>query len=174
MNKINRKDEIEIDSKVDQDEEPTVEENTDTSGPNAASDPLKTDSHDQVATRRDLIELHKRMVDMFKTLSTGLTALTTEKAEKDRATLSARIDEMERSLNTMEGMVRIEMVPQFRTVLNEALEERDIGSSSRLGQRIFMAALAVACVTAGVIWSADISAAWTAALDYGQNLLTQN
>jgi hypothetical protein len=121
-----------------------------------------------------LIELHKRMVYMFKTLSTGLTALTTEKAEKDRATLSARIDEMERSLNTMEGMVRIEMVPQFRTVLNEALEERDIGSPSRLGQRLFLAALAVACVSAGVIWSADISAAWTAALDYGQNLLTQN
>lgn len=167
MNKINRTDDLEV--------EPVMADEDETQTPqNEAETPKSGEAQDQVALRGDLIELHKRMVDMFKTLSTGLTTITTEKADKDRAVLSARIDEMERSLNTMEGMVRIEMVPQFRAVLNEALEERAIGSTSRVRSWGVAAVLIAAGITAGTVWSDEIATHWASLSEYIRGALGQN
>lgn len=106
-----------------------------------------------VATRRDLVELHKRWVAMFATLKEGLSEKSVKKAQADRLELCERLDEVNRSVNTMEGMMRIEMTPQFRTVLNEAFEERNIGVQPRRGAFLVKLALLVAAFAAGTIYS---------------------
>lgn len=122
------------------------------------------------ARQSDLVELHKRIVAMFTTLREGLGDQSEAKAARDRKEICERLDELEQSMNCMEGMLRIEMTPQIRSVLNEALEECNIGVQSRWRGGFFRAVLLTAGVVAGVVWSAEITQAATAATAFVMEL----
>ena len=111
----------------------------------------------QVATRSDLVALHKRMVEMFSTLSDGLGESANQKAATDRLELCDRLDEMERSVNTMEGMLRIELLPQIDGVVSAALEKRNVGNSKKFKPITLNILIAAAAICAGVYWSGTIT-----------------
>lgn len=143
MNKVNTKEKFEQEPVVVDKEKPTKK--------SAAST-----AREKSATRGDLVDLHKRMVEMFSTLQDGLGKMSDQKAAKDRLEICEQLNEMERSVNTMEGMLRIEMVPQFRAVLNDALEERRIGVQPRVRPIIVKGLFLLVGLGAGTFWSSEI------------------
>ena len=76
-----------------------------------------------LATRADLIEMHKRITTMFATLNQGLGEMYTAKAEADRTVLSARLDEVEEAVNRMEGALRIEFEPVLKSAIAEVMAQ---------------------------------------------------
>jgi hypothetical protein len=121
-----------------------------------------------VAKKADLAELHKRNVQLFATLKDGLGAMSEKKAAEDRASVLARLDEMEQSVNSMEGMLRIEMAPKLREMLNEMLEEVQPRKS-----RMWPRALAVVlCLGIGLAVGARFSTELTAFAATAQTKIT--
>ena len=78
---------------------------------------LLTKGDEALAKRKDLTELHKRIVTMFTTLNQGLVEGQTAKAQQDRVQLVQRLDEVERAINSMEGALRIELEPLIRNIV---------------------------------------------------------
>lgn len=76
-----------------------------------------------VARRGDLVELNNRIVKLFTTLNTGLGEQQKAKAAEDRAALVARLDEMETSVNRMEGALRIEFEPLMRKAMEDVVQQ---------------------------------------------------
>lgn len=99
-----------------------------------------------LATRRDLVELNKRLVETIATLGKGLSEQSAEKAAADRRQLSERLEEMRDEVNAMEGLLRIELAPQFRMMLNESLDEH----LSRKGRGWRAVAWSAAMIAAGI------------------------
>lgn len=110
------------------------------------------------ATRRDLVELNKKIVAMFRTLNEGLSDQASQKAAADRRALAERMDEMTDALNGMEGMLRIEIAPQFRMMLNEAFSEY-LPQRRRRHSVVMGVLLCGAGVVIGVVFSDQIAAA---------------
>lgn len=85
-----------------------------------------------VARRGDLVELNNRIVKLFTTLNTGLGEQHMAKASEDRAALVARLDEMETSVNRMEGALRIEFEPLMRKAMEDVVSQH-VSPPRRLG-----------------------------------------
>lgn len=109
-----------------------------------------------MATRRDLVELNKRLVEMLTTLNAGLSEQQTRKAEDDRRELSAKLEEMEQAVNAMEGLLRIELAPQFRMMLNESFEDHFPRRRAAWRTWAGAAAAALAGVAVGVNFSPEL------------------
>ena len=90
----------------------------------ASKAPSQSQAGDEPALKRDLVELHRRIVTMFTTLNKGLAEGSERKAAEDRAEITARLDRMEEAVNKMEGILRIEMAPQIRAIVQEELEDQ--------------------------------------------------
>jgi hypothetical protein len=84
-----------------------------------------TTGEEGLAKRKDLTELHKRIVAMFTTLNQGLVEGQSVRAQEDRAQLIQRLDEVERAVNSMEGALRIELEPLIRNVVAAAVSKID-------------------------------------------------
>ena len=89
-----------------------------------------------VASKKDLIELHNRLVKMFTTLNQGLNETANAKAQQDREVLTVQLNKVEQSINDMEGMLRIEMAPKLRAIVQEELEDQWVMTRSRSGGRV--------------------------------------
>ncbi|SEW41986.1 hypothetical protein SAMN04488515_2905 [Cognatiyoonia koreensis] len=85
-----------------------------------------------VARRKDIGELHKRLVAMITTVGTGFGEAEAARIERDRAVLSSRLDDVERAVNSMEGALRIELEPMLRSIVADATAQRQ----SRIGTKI--------------------------------------
>lgn len=114
------------------------------------------DGEKALARQQDLVELHKRMVAMFATLNTGLGEQQDKKASQDREILSAKLDEMNRSVNGMEAAFRIELAPTIEKILHDALRSQAVAKRSFWkSSYVFVLALALG-VAIGVIYSETI------------------
>lgn len=76
-----------------------------------------------LAQRKDIVELHNRLATMLATLNKTLENGTTQKAQKDRAELVAKLDKVEDAVNKMEGTLRIELEPMLREMVEEAISQ---------------------------------------------------
>ncbi|MEW2915375.1 hypothetical protein AB1A62_21850, partial [Leisingera sp. JC11] len=117
-----------------------------------------------LAAQADLVELHKRIVEMFTTLNEGLGERQAQKAAADRAALTARIDQLETAVNRMEGALRIEFEPVLKAAVAEALAQA-LPRPRRRRRGLAAAALllAAAGLAAGVYWHAPLQQAAEAA-----------
>lgn len=109
------------------------------------------------ASQQDLIELHKRFVTMFTTLNDGLSESAKKRAEQERAEMDAKIAGLESSLNSLEGMLRIELVPQIRSLIGE-----EIAHKSPVKRRLFRRVIGISlicgvCVFLGATYSEQVS-----------------
>ena len=118
------------------------------------------------ASQRDIAELHKRMVQMFTTLNDGLTATALTKASKDREELCARLDETERAVNSMEGLLRIEFAPHIRTILQEEMDDHRRHQKRGWKGYILLFGLGAACVALGAVFSAELTETYGIILNY--------
>jgi hypothetical protein len=84
-----------------------------------------TKGEEALARRKDLTELHKRVVTMFTTLNQGLAEGQAAKAQEDRQQLVARLDAIERGVNGMEGALRIELEPLVRNIVAASFSKID-------------------------------------------------
>ncbi len=109
-----------------------------------------------VATQSDLVELHKRIVALFSTLNKGLSETAMAKAAQDRAELSARIDSMEEAVNSMEGVLRIELAPHIRAVFHEEMEDQRRLAKPSFWTWVMRAGLAVGLVLGGAFFTEEI------------------
>ncbi|NSY39518.1 hypothetical protein [Leisingera sp. ANG59] len=117
-----------------------------------------------LAAQADLVALHKRIAEMFTTLNEGLGARAEQKAAADRATLSARIDQLEEAVNRMEGALRIEFEPVLKAAVAEALTQSAPKPRRRWRGALAAALLAGAALAAGAWWHEPLQqAAETAA-----------
>lgn len=110
-----------------------------------------------VARRGDLVELNNRIVKLFTTLNTGLGETHMAKANEDRAALVARLDEMETSVNRMEGALRIEFEPLMRKAIEDVVS-RHAKPTRRVGpiRGFFQALILVAVLCLGAYFSDEI------------------
>lgn len=92
-----------------------------------------------LARRRDIIEHYNRMIELFKTLNTGLSERHAASVRQDREAVLGRLDAIERTLNGVEGAVQIEIKP----VLAELLELRELARPARPRRLRSIALLAV-------------------------------
>jgi len=134
------------------DQEPKVEPKKPTS---PQPEPSAT-SAIRPASQQDLIELHKRFVAMFATLNEGLSDGATKRADKDRAEMDAKIEGLETSLNSLEGMLRIELVPQIRTLIGEEIGQKSPMKRRFLGRLFGIGAICAACVFIGAEYSEQV------------------
>lgn len=109
-----------------------------------------------VARQKDLIEMHKRLVNMFTTLKVGLGEQQARKAAQDRKALVQRLEEMERAVNGMEGVLRIEMAPQLEQMLDAALERRLPRPGRRRFRFVGLVLAVLAGLTLGTLYSEPI------------------
>lgn len=108
------------------------------------------------ATRRDLVELHRRVVSMFTKLNEGLSETALRKASEDRALLGARIDEMERAVNRIEAMMRIELLPEMRAMLNEELRRHVRPRRKLVGPVLLSLVMTSAAMIGGAYFAPEI------------------
>lgn len=109
-----------------------------------------------LARRRDLGEMHKRLVAMITTLNQGLGDAQTAKAAADREIIDQRLDQMERAVNSMDGALRIELEPMLRTIVSQAVDAnsvRGLGRPVRLSLIAFFFCVGLAL---GSIYNAQI------------------
>ncbi len=86
-----------------------------------------TQGEDSLAKRKDIGEMHKRIVAMFATLNQGLAESQDKKAADDRIAIERRLEAMERSIDTMEGALRIELPPMLQEMVIEVAAARNSG-----------------------------------------------
>jgi len=127
---------------------------------------------DALARRSDLVELHKRFVQMFETLNTGLGDMHAARAQADRDALSARIDAMETAVNRMEGALRIELEPVLRQTFAESLAETQAVQTPHRKRSLWLVAALVAGLTLGTVFHTPLSAGSTAIVSRAETAIT--
>lgn len=100
-----------------------------------------TDGENALAKRKDIGELHKRMITALTTMNSGLSEAQAMRVAEDRKQISEKLDEVERAINSMEGALRIELEPMLRNILIDATEQSH--SPKRSLPRIIVQTLAV-------------------------------
>lgn len=76
-----------------------------------------------VAKRKDIGELHKRLITALTTMNSGLSEAQAMRVAEDRKQISEKLEEVERAINSMEGALRIELEPMLRNILIDATEQ---------------------------------------------------
>ena len=109
-----------------------------------------------IARQHDLVELHKRFVKMFETLNHGLGQMYTDKADKDRQMLVARLDDMEESVDKMEGALRIEFEPALRAAMADVMAETAKPKRNWLRGAIIATALILGGILAGAVFQEPV------------------
>ena len=112
------------------------------------------DSSKDYARREDLVKMHKSLLASLRALGEGLEGRIEAKAAADRAELSGRLDEVEAAVNGMEAVLRIQLLPEIRSAVEEALDKR----APKAGRRfpaIFLWILSVVLVGAAGVFFAD-------------------
>ena len=109
-----------------------------------------------IARQHDLVELHKRFVKMFETLTHGLGQMYTDKADKDRQMLVARLDDMEESVDKMEGALRIEFEPALRAAMADVMAETAKPKRNWLRGAIIATALILGGILAGAVFQEPV------------------
>ena len=113
-----------------------------------------------LATQKDLIELHKRMVTMFTTLNQGLSDSAAQRAKDDRAAVIERLETMERSVSDIEGALRIELPPTLEKIVQSNLPAGPTNLRGRWLRRIGLMALLGATIGLSVTYHAEITSAF--------------
>lgn len=97
-----------------------------------------------LARRRDIGELHRRLLSAIGPA-----------AEEARPLLN-RLDSVEKSINSMEGALRIELEPMLRAIIDEAVEKRIARPAFSAGRTLLAAGLFVAGLMAGMLFAPQI------------------
>lgn len=128
-----------------------------------------------LAQRKDLGELYKRIVTMISTLDTGLSERQEAQGKSTHKLLSTRLDSMERTINQVEGALRIEMEPMLRTTVNKAINDRLVQNAGRrrtsIGRRMVQVSILLISIYIGSILSKEITELTTETSDYLSNLI---
>lgn len=111
---------------------------------------------DSLARRKDLGEIYKRLVSMFTTFEHGISEMQATKASEDRAALVERLNEVERSVNSMEGALRIELEPMLRGIVADIVLAKIATPKSRIIQRIVRGAVVCVAIAFGAVFSSQI------------------
>lgn len=80
-----------------------------------------TEGKGALARQADLIEMHRRLVEQMRVLGQGIAEIEERKAAEDRKALVARLDEVEKAVNTMEGALRIELPALLQETVDAAV-----------------------------------------------------
>lgn len=94
-----------------------------------------------LAKRKDIGELHKRLITALTTMNNGLSEAQAMRVTEDRKQISEKLEEVERAINSMEGALRIELEPMLRNILIDATEQSQYQKRSL--PRVIFSALAV-------------------------------
>lgn len=132
-----------------------------TTGDARALHAMLVQGNDALARRKDLGDMYKRIVATLTTLDTGLTERQEARADSDRALLSARLESMETAINSVEGVLRIELEPLVRAAVDEAVagqlgEARPRGGARAVGRRAMQLAVLCGTLYAGAVFSGEI------------------
>ncbi len=109
-----------------------------------------------LARRRDLGEMHKRLVAMVTTLNQGLGDAQIAKAAADRAELGQRLDQMERAVNSMDGALRIELEPILRTIVTDAVSANNTPRNRQPVSVFLSLVVFIAGIALGAIYAPEI------------------
>ncbi|MGC9371132.1 MAG: hypothetical protein ACP5DX_16475 [Paracoccaceae bacterium] len=109
-----------------------------------------------LAQRRDLVELHKRLVATITSLGEGLNEAQAKKTELDRKKLGERLDSVEHAVNSMDSALRIELEPLLKRMVEESVERRVVAAGPRPGRKLGAAVLLVVGIALGAVFSGQI------------------
>jgi len=111
-----------------------------------------TKGEDGLAKRKDLGEMHKRLVAMFTTLNQGISENHAAKAAEDRAQIGQRMDQMEHALNSMEGALRIELGPMLEKMVADVISKSSLSRRPQSWRSLSVAVIFVIGVALGAIF----------------------
>jgi len=109
--------------------------------------------NEALARRKDLGDMYKRIVATITTLDAGLTQRQVTRADEDRALLSARLEGMESAINSVEGVLRIELEPLVREAVNHAVAEQLSGGRAARPRRPFARRVIQLMVVCGAVYA---------------------
>jgi len=115
-----------------------------------------TKGEDGLAKRKDLGEMHKRLVAMFTTLNQGISENHAAKAAEDRAQIGQRMDQMEHALNSMEGALRIELGPMLEKMVADVISKSSLSRRPHSWRSLSVAIVFVVGVALGAIFEPGI------------------
>ena len=119
---------------------------------------LLSKGDDALARRKDLTELHKRIVTMFATLNQGLVETQEAKARDDRTELVQRLDQVERAVNGMEGALRIELEPMMRNIVRAEIDRTGKNQGKNPMRAVWIAIGLAGAIALGAYYGEEISA----------------
>lgn len=107
-----------------------------------------TQGENALARRKDLGEMHKRLIAHLSQTSEGRLEAGAAQSAEDRAAILLRLDQVERAVNSMEGALRIELEPMLRATLQEIVG----GNATKKPRTLpgILAALLLVAVSAGI------------------------
>ena len=111
---------------------------------------------DALARRKDLGEMHKRFVAMITTLQQGLGEAEASRASADRAAVVARLDQVERAINSMEAALRIELEPMLQQTVHDMIAQSSASRKPILRKSLMLLIAALALLAIGASYSEQI------------------
>lgn len=115
----------------------------------------------EVALRRDLAEVHKRTMAALK----SLRETTAAEAGARHASNDKRLAEIDTSLNRIEGVLRIEVGPQLRDIVDDCLDRREPGRRRIFGSVMKTATLLAVGAALGTFYGDDLLAGAATLID---------
>lgn len=119
------------------------------------------------AQRGDIADLDKRLQRMFATLDKNVAErieASTKANAAAQAQLSARVDALEHSVNSIEGLLRIELGPELQRTLDARLDARRVSVGRPRNAVLVALAALLGGLVAGVVFQAEVTAAIEAAI----------
>ncbi|MFC2968695.1 hypothetical protein [Acidimangrovimonas pyrenivorans] len=117
-----------------------------------------------LARRRDIGELHKRIVNMITTLNQGLDEKQAARFAEDKAHFVARLEQIERAVNSMEGALRVELEPLLHSMVERAVESRGTARPAKARIALQWLAAGVVGLVVGLGFSTEINAVYSGVL----------
>lgn len=114
-----------------------------------------------VARRRDLAQVHKRLMDAMAELEKGM-AQRTDPARA--ASVLKRLEALERGMTSVESALRIELEPLLQRVVADHAEQRSAQRQRLAPTILFTSVLFLAGLGLGAIYSAPILAGFTSGI----------
>lgn len=121
---------------------------------------------DPMAKRSDLVAMHKRLVEMNTTLGQGLNEAMAKQADATRKSVDGRIGNLEKSVNSIEGALRIELAPLLDRMVAEAVEARTPPARRPVRTTLAAVALIVVGVAIGTQFHDTVRSTATATGSY--------
>jgi hypothetical protein len=102
--------------------------------------------------------MHRNLVENLKKLGAGLTEQASSARSADREAMEKQIRKVERDLNAIDALLRIQLMPEIKVMIDDAISAQKPPRTRRLGKSLFVLLALGAAVAGGALFSQELHA----------------